>query len=54
MRPESAKLCLLIVLACDDRKAEETPAPWTVVTFNTGTSESMGHDDGPDDGYGST
>ncbi len=24
---------------------------FTVVTFNTGTSEGMGHDEGPDDGY---
>lgn len=31
-----------------------TPLPWAVVvTFNTGTSEQMGHDAPPDDGYGS-
>lgn len=30
---------------------EASPIRFTAVTFNTGTSEAMGHDMGPDDGY---
>ncbi len=38
--------------ACADEPVAETPmAPFVVVTFNTGTSENMGHDAPPDDGY---
>jgi hypothetical protein len=41
-----------------DARAIDAPRPdartsFTVVTFNTGTSESMGHDQPPDDGYSS-
>lgn len=40
----------------DDATASPSPTPsgplsLIVVTFNTGTSEGMGHDSGPDDGY---
>ncbi|MCB9760581.1 MAG: hypothetical protein H6739_12135 [Alphaproteobacteria bacterium] len=38
---------LLLLLAC----APDAPAPLTVVTFNTGTTEGLPHDDPPDDGY---
>jgi hypothetical protein len=37
--------------------SDEPPPPpeleFTVVTFNTGTTEGLAHDSGPDDGYGS-
>ncbi len=35
----------------DDSAAAVEPLAFTAVTFNTGTSESMGHDSEPDDGY---
>ncbi|MFH1810706.1 MAG: hypothetical protein ABIJ09_18330 [Pseudomonadota bacterium] len=37
-------------LACAP-PVEEPPLTFTAVTFNTGTSEGMGHDGPPDDGY---
>ncbi len=47
--------CLaLLVAGCDDEESL-TPVPLSgtvVVTFNSGTSEAMGHDALPDDGYG--
>lgn len=45
--------CLLLLVACaDDPGPAPEPAPFTVVTFNTGTSEGLPHDAAPDDGYG--
>jgi endonuclease/exonuclease/phosphatase family metal-dependent hydrolase len=49
-------LALLVVItsgSCsdDDGDGNDNTLRFTVVTFNTGTSESMGHDSGPDDGY---
>ncbi len=52
-------LVLLSIPACTKQSrtgwgsdsAGPTPDAFRVVTFNTGTSESMGHDDAPDDGY---
>ena len=40
---------------CPTEGPDETPEPLSLVavTFNTGTTESMGHDQPPDDGYGS-
>ena len=38
----------------DDSAAPGASIPLTAVTFNTGTSEAMGHDGEPDDGYSST
>lgn len=39
---------------CSSGDAEEqAPFELTVVTFNTGTTEGLGHDGQPDDGYGS-
>lgn len=43
----------LAVLACTAGCSGGAPAPFTVVTFNTGTTEGLSHDEGPDDGYGS-
>lgn len=40
---------LLLAAGCE---AVEEPLSFRAVTFNTGTSEGMGHDEGPDDGYG--
>jgi len=37
----------------DDSAVGAQPVPLTAVTFNTGTSENMGHDGEPDDGYSS-
>lgn len=46
-------IVLLLLLAGCPTVEEEPPAPpsLTAVTFNAGTSEGMGHDAGPDDGY---
>ena len=46
--------CLLLLPSCSDDGTVAPPPPsgTVVVTFNTGTSESMGHDAQPDDGYG--
>ena len=47
----------LLLAACapgdEPTEPEPDPTPFSalVVTFNTGTSEGMGHDAGPDDGY---
>lgn len=38
----------LLAVAC----GAEVPAPFTALTFNTGTTEGLGHAQGPDDGYG--
>jgi hypothetical protein len=45
-------LCALLA-ACPPVEEEPPPDPATatVVSFNTGTTEGMGHDQGPDDGY---
>jgi len=46
---------LVLLGACSDPVPEPPPPPeleFTVVTFNTGTTEGLGHDSGPDDGYG--
>ena len=48
-------LCPLVAACSDDSVASPPPAapPYAVVvTFNTGTSEQMGHDAPPEDGYG--
>jgi len=45
-----APILLLFLVACPQPEPEEPPAI-VAVTFNTGTSESMGHDALPDDGY---
>jgi hypothetical protein len=37
----------------DDSASPGSSIPVTAVTFNTGTSEAMGHDGDPDDGYSS-
>jgi len=43
---------LLFAASCDGGADDSgAPASFTAVTFNTGTSEQMGHDDPPDDGY---
>jgi hypothetical protein len=44
-----------LLAGCPTEGPDEPPAPLslTAVTFNTGTTESMGHDVPPDDGYGS-
>lgn len=39
-------------VASDDDDSATEPAPIVAVTYNTGTSEGMGHDAPPDDGYG--
>ena len=63
MKPALAWLCTAVVVGCADDPAPvavtpdvpqvETPqpAPFVVVTFNTGSGPDMLHDDGPDDGY---
>ncbi len=38
---------LVVLLAC----AQSDPTPFVVVSFNSGTTEGMAHDDAPDDGY---
>ena len=43
-------LPLLVLLGCPQPEPE-APPPLVVVTFNVGTTESMGHDSPPDDGY---
>ncbi len=50
-----ASCLFFVLLACrDDDSADTATTPtWQAVTFNTGTSEQMGHDDEPDDGYSS-
>ncbi|MBW2458872.1 MAG: hypothetical protein JRI68_30510 [Deltaproteobacteria bacterium] len=54
VKPRCLFACLLLLPGCgDDETAPPTPPAGTVVvTFNTGTSENMGHDALPDDGYG--
>jgi hypothetical protein len=46
-------LCSLIIRACTTANDDSGSAGLAVraVTFNTGTSEGMAHDDAPDDGY---
>ncbi len=44
-------VCLLLLAACSDEAPDPLSSPFTAVSFNTGTSEGMGHDIGPDDGY---
>lgn len=46
-------MLLLLLLACTSGADDTPPAGLALraVTFNTGTSEGMGHDDPPDDGY---
>ena len=55
MRSIRLAACLLLLNGCgsDESAPLVEPAGIVVVTFNTGTSESMGHDALPDDGYGS-
>ncbi len=55
MKPRCLVPCLLLLAGCGDDPTVTSPAPagTVVVTFNTGTSEKMGHDGLPDDGYGS-
>ena len=50
MRRTLPFLLILTLTACPQPEPDE-PAPVVVVTFNTGTTESMGHDAPPDDGY---
>jgi hypothetical protein len=47
-----ACLCLAACSGSDDGAANE-PLEFRVVTFNTGTSPGLAHDDPPDDGYSS-
>lgn len=54
----SGPLATLVCLcACAPAADSGTPAPaadaFTVVSFNSGTTEGLAHDDGSDDGYGS-
>ena len=45
---------VLLSASCSSRKGDHTGAAahtFVAVTFNTGTSENMGHDNEPDDGY---
>ncbi|MCA9551010.1 MAG: endonuclease/exonuclease/phosphatase family protein [Myxococcales bacterium] len=49
MRSATATLVAVLAAGC----GEAAPAPWTAVTFNTGTTSGLGHDRAPDDGYGS-
>lgn len=49
----SCAVLALLLLACSSEESEETGLSFVAATFNTGTSEGMGHDAPPDDGYGS-
>lgn len=50
MRRLTSFVLLVPLLGCPQPEPEEPP-PIVAVTYNTGTSESMGHDALPDDGY---
>ncbi len=53
-RPLLVLCASALLTGCPTEGPDEPPALFalTAVTFNTGTSESMGHDVPPDDGYG--
>ena len=56
--PLTRACTLLALLLCgcpvaDDDDSAAEPLSFVAMTFNTGTSEGMGHDAPPDDGYGS-
>jgi hypothetical protein len=64
MRSLISKFMLLALITCsagcqdptdddDDSAGPGGSIPMTAMTFNTGTSEAMGHDGEPDDGYSS-
>lgn len=42
---------LLVLGACGEEEPHPLSTPFKAISFNTGTSEGMGHDVGPDDGY---
>ncbi|MBN2498907.1 MAG: hypothetical protein JXR96_30230 [Deltaproteobacteria bacterium] len=42
-----------LLAACGGGSEQADLLSFTALTFNTGTSENMGHDEGPDDGYSS-
>ena len=49
--PLPATLLLFFLAACGDGEVDPLCDPFVAVSFNTGTSEGMMHDQGPDDGY---